>query len=182
MKLIIGLTGEMGSGKGTIAKYLREKYKASSYHFSEIIIRILDVLFLPHIRKNTSGISTILRGEYGDDVFSKVMVENIKKDGNSLIVVDGIRTDSDIKYFKKIPEFKLIFVESDLEKRFERIRQRNENPDDNTKTFDEFKREHELETEKKIEGFKKIADYVVRNEGTIEELHNKIDNIINSPC
>lgn len=179
MKMIIGLTGEMGSGKGTAAQYIEEKYKASSYRFSKILIKILDILRLEHIRKYTSGISTLLRKEYGDDIFSKVMAEDVREDGNNFIVIDGMRTLSDVKYLRKIPNFKFVFVEAETEKRFERIKKRNENPDDESKTFKGFLREHNLETEIGIRDLKQHADFAIDNNGTKEELFQKIEHIIN---
>ena len=33
MKIILGFVGDLASGKGTICKYLNEKYSANTYRF-----------------------------------------------------------------------------------------------------------------------------------------------------
>ena len=50
-RLIIGLVGRKGSGKGTVAKILKEKYGASVYRFSDVLREILDLLFVEKVEK-----------------------------------------------------------------------------------------------------------------------------------
>lgn len=179
MKVIFGLIGEMGSGKGTVAKYIKEKYNGSHHSYSMIARDILDRLYLEHIRENTSGISTVLRNKFGDDLFARVMSKDVERDSKEVIVVDGIRTLSDIEYLKKIAALTLLYIETDIRNCYERILKRQDKPDDLSKTFEKFEEEHALETETRIKSFKQHADFVVDNNGTKEELFQKIDNIIN---
>ncbi len=179
VKIIIGLSGEMASGKGTVAKYISEKYGASSYRFSTILRDVLDRLCIKQSRENVSKMSTILRQNFGEDLFAKVMAENVKKDNNDVIVIDGIRRLEDITYLKEIPEFKFVFIDADIKKRYERIIKRDENVDDIGKTFDEFEKEHELETEVQIKNLKEKADVIINNDGNMEDLYQKVDEIIN---
>ncbi|MDO8529444.1 MAG: AAA family ATPase [bacterium] len=177
-KLIIGLAGEIGSGKGTAAKYVAEKYGASSYRFSTMLRDVMDRLYIEQNRKNISELSTLLRKRFGEDLLAKVMAEDVKKDENKVIVIEGIRRSADIAYLKEIPEFKFVFIEAKLERRYKRIIQRGENTDDKEKTFEEFKKEHELETEAQIKDFKQHADFVLKNDGALEDLYKQIDDII----
>lgn len=178
-KIIVGLSGEMASGKGTVAQYITEKYNASSYRFSTILRDVLNRLHIKQTRGNISKISTILRENFGEDLFAKTMAEDVKKDKNDFIVIDGIRRPEDIVHLREIPEFKFIYVEADMKKRYERIIQRDDNVDDKNKTFEEFEREHQLETELQIKGLKQCADFILDNNGTMEDLHREINNIIN---
>ena len=101
-KKIIGLVGKISSGKGTVAKYMEEKYNANTYRFSTILRDILKRLHSEINRKNLQDVSTALRQTLGEDILAKVMAEDVKKDDNDLIVVDGIRRMADIKYLKKL--------------------------------------------------------------------------------
>lgn len=177
-KIIIGLAGEMASGKDTVKKYLVEKYNASPYKFSFLVRDVLKILYLPDSRENMSKLSLVLRENFGEDIFSKVTYEAIKNDSNTYIAIDGIRRQEDMKYLRDFPEFKFIYIESDIRKRYERIIKREENPGDQQKTFEEFEKEHQLNTEASIAGLKNCADFVVENDGTPEDLYNKIDEII----
>jgi dephospho-CoA kinase len=123
-------------------------------------------------------LSTILRENFGQDLFSKVISEDIKRDDSEVVIVDGIRRESDIEYLKKMKGFKLIYVEADMKIRYERIIKRGENADDNRKTFEEFKKDHQGEAELQIKGLKGIADIVLDNNGTLEDLYQQIDDIL----
>ena len=177
-KRILGLAGEISSGKGTITKYLTDKYGASSCRFSTILRDILDRLHMEHSRENMQKLSTMLRQNFGEDIFAKVIAEDIKKDKSKIIIIDGVRRLDDIKYLRQLPEFKLVFVKADMKKRYERIIQRGENPDDKNKTFEEFKKDHQRETETQIKNLKNYADILIDNNGSLEELHKQVDRII----
>ena len=94
------------------------------------------------------------------------------------MIVDGVRRMADITFLKELPHFKLIYAEADLQNRYERIVKRAENTDDTTKTFEDFKKDHELETELQIRDLKNYADYVVNNDGVYADLYKQIDDII----
>ncbi len=89
-----------------------------------------------------------------------------------------MRRPADIKYLKEIPGFKLVYIEASIENRFERIKKRGENPDDATKTLEQFKKDQEGEADVQIRNMKEYADFVVDNNGTFEELYKQIDEII----
>ncbi len=178
MKIILGIAGEMASGKGTVAKYLEEKHQASAHRFSTMLRNILDRLYLEHSRENMQKMSTILRQAYGEDTLARVMAEDVKNDTSKIIVIDGVRRLDDIKYLKKSPGFKLIYIEATIQKRYDRIIQRSENADDQNKTFAEFEKEHQGEPELQIKDLKNYADIVVDNNGGMEELYRQVDEVI----
>ena len=79
---------------------------------------------------------------------------------------------------KKLPGFNLVFIEADIEKRYQRIISRRENVDDKNKSLEEFKKDHERETELQIVDLKKVADVIIGNNGSPEDLYKQIDEII----
>ncbi|PID52388.1 MAG: hypothetical protein CR972_01740 [Candidatus Moraniibacteriota bacterium] len=176
--MVLGLAGEIASGKGTIAKYIHKKCHTSSYRFSTILRDVLDRLHLEQSRDNLQTLSTIIRETYGQDTLARVMAEDVKKDKVDIVVVDGVRRLDDITYLKKLPEFKLVYVDVDLKMRYERIIKRSENVDDQGKTFEEFVEESKDESEQQIAGLKEYADIVIDNNGDIEELYKQIDVIV----
>lgn len=177
-KLILGIAGEMGSGKGVIAKYVTEKYSAGSYKFSQILRDVLDRIYIDQTRENISTLSLILRKNFGEDMLAKSIYYDVQNDNHEIIILDGVRRIEDIVYLKKLPEFKLVYVEADLNTRYERLIKRGENEGDSEKTFEQFKKDHEADSDARILDLKKYSDEVIENNGTYEDLYNQIDEII----
>jgi len=177
-KIILGLAGEIASGKGTVAKYIVEKNGGSSHRFSTMLRDILSRIYLPDSRENMQSLSTILRQKFGEDTLAKVMAEDAKKDAHEVIAVDGVRRPADIKYLKEIPGFKLVYIETGIGNRFERIRKRGENPDDATKTLEQFKKDQEGEADAQIRSMKEYANFVINNDGSFEDLCRQVNEII----
>jgi dephospho-CoA kinase len=177
-KLILGLAGEIVSGKGTIAKHVIREYKGSAHRFSTILRDVLDRLYLEQSRDNMQTLSTVLRKNFGEDLMAKIMYHDVQKDEHDIVVVDGVRRMADILYLKELPHFKLIYVEADMKIRYDRVVSRGENTDDAKKSFNEFERAHQDESELQILDLKNYADYVVDNNRVFEDLYKQIDDII----
>ena len=177
-KIILGLVGEIASGKGTIAAYLEKKYSASTYRFSTILRDILIRLHLPINRKNMQLLSTMLRKNFGEDTFAKIIAENVTKDDNKIIIVDGIRRLADIEYLTKIKDFKLVKVTSDPHVRYKRLLQRNENQGDAQKSYEEFLSDHNKEADAEIPQVMKKAEIEINNSSSFEKLFQQIDKIV----
>ncbi len=173
-KLILGLAGEMGSGKGTVAKHIVEEHKGSSHRFSTILRDILDRAYLEQSRDNMQTLSTILRKNFGEDLLAKSIYHDTKNDEHDIVVVDGVRRMADILYLGEVPHFKLIYVDADIKNRYERIVKRGENADDGKKSFSEFEQANKDESESQIRELKNYANYIVDN----IELYKQIENII----
>lgn len=177
-KLILGIAGEMGSGKGTIAKHVVEERRGSAHRFSTLLRDVLDRIYVDQSRENMNKLSTILRKNFGEDLLSKSMYHDTHKDEHEIVVVDGVRRMTDIEYLSQVPYFKLIYVDSDIQTRYERVTKRNENPNDAKKTFEEFKQDNEDESELQIRDLKSYANYVVDNNRTYQELYKQVDEIL----
>ena len=178
MKKIIGLTGHIASGKEVTKKYLENNYKAKSVKFSQILRDVLTRLNISIERKTMQDLSTSLRSVFGEDILAK----NIAKDAENLdaeiVVLDGVRRLADIEYAKKLNNFTLIKIEASAELRYERMKTRNENEGDSEKTFDEFLKDHESESDKDVSIVIEEATVSIDNNGTIEDLYRQIDEII----
>lgn len=176
-KIIIGLAGEMGSGKGTVAHYLCDRYRFSSFRYSDALRDILDRLYLEKNRENISKTSKMLRETFGQDILSRVIAEDSKK-GISDIVIDGIRREEDIIYLKGAKNFFLLYIEVSERDRYERLVARSENPGDATKTFEAFQREQSLDSDNRVQSLRERANYIVKNNGTLLDLYQKIGDIV----
>lgn len=177
-KIIIGIVGEMGSGKSTVSKIIQDEYGASKYKFSDILREILELLHLPLSRLNLIDLFLILAERFGEDVLARPILKAIEKDSHDFIVIEGIRRPADISLLKPLPNFHLLGIMSDEQSRFQRIIHRTENSDDTTKTFSEFQKDQERKTETLITSMINNSSHQIINNGTIEELRIKVKNLI----
>lgn len=179
-KIIIGLVGPIASGKGEVKAYLQKNYSATEHRFSTMLRDVLDRMHIEQSRKNMQDVSTILRQRFGEDLLAKVLTEDVKNDNHELIVIDGIRRMADIVYLKELPEFHLVSIDADEEIRYQRVLSRNENAGDSEKSFADFQKDAQAETELTIPEVMGTAKEKLQNNGKIEELHANIDKLLGS--
>lgn len=179
-KIIFGFVGDLASGKGTAAKYLQEKYGATTYRFSTMLRDILDRVYVPKSRENLQQLSTFLRESYGQDVMSRVIAEDVARDNNTLVIVEGIRRPSDIEYLKKLEGFHLVYLTGEPRIRWERLVARKENPGDSEKTFEEFLRDEQAEADKLIKELGATAPDKIENNEGFDEFYQKLDTLVST--
>jgi len=177
-KLIIGLVGEVASGKDVTKKYLEVNYGATCHRFSSILRDLLNRLYLPIVRENMQTMSTTLRQNFGEDLLAKIITEDVKNDPHEIVVVDGIRRAADMTYLQALPGFVLISIEVETRTRYERLIQRKENADDASKTYEQFLADGQRETELDIPKVMAQADYRLDNNGSLKDLYIQIEKII----
>ncbi|MDO8626193.1 MAG: AAA family ATPase [Candidatus Magasanikbacteria bacterium] len=177
-KIILGFIGQLASGKGTLAKYCSEKYSAKTYRFSTMLRDILDRLYIEKSRENLQKISRVLRENFGQDLMSRVIAEDVNNDQGAIIIVDGVRRPTDITYLETNPNFYLVYITANQKIRWGRLVKRRENPGDETKTFAEFCQDEQAEAEKHIEKLGQKAKFVINNDGSFEDLYKQLEDIV----
>ncbi|MCX6779093.1 MAG: AAA family ATPase [Candidatus Magasanikbacteria bacterium] len=177
-KIILGFSGLLSSGKGTAAKYLEEKYGASSYRFSTMLRDVLNRLYIEHSRDNLIKLSEIIRTTFGEDALAKTIAKDAETDPNPIIVVEGIRRLADISHLQQLPNFILVEIFADPKIRYERLVQRGENTDDKTKTYEQFLADHQRSTELSILEVLKQAKEKIDNNGNTLELQKQLDALV----
>ena len=176
-KIVIGLIGEKGSGKGTVSDYLIEKYGAIHYGTSKILRRTLEDLHVPVTRDNLVKLALVLKEGYGPSVIIDSLIKDMENNGSDIIIADGIRMHGDVDPFRKKygENFFLVYVTADLKLRYERTKIRQQNEGEGKATFQEFLEEEGKLTEVSIHEIGRQADYKLGNNGTPEELKKQTD-------
>lgn len=177
-KIILGFVGDLAAGKGTICKYLQEKYGTNSYRFSTMLRDILNRIYVVQNRANLQKLSTILRENFGQDVMSRVIAEDVAHDQNYIVAVEGIRRPTDITYLQEQSGFNLIYITADPEIRWQRLVKRNENSGDDKKTFAEFLESEQAEADRLIKELGSGARFTITNNGGFGELYEQIEEIL----
>jgi dephospho-CoA kinase len=178
--LIIGITGTIGAGKGTIVEYLKQKgfnhYSVRAYITEEIVKRGLAVN-----RDNMVIAGNDLRAKNSPSYIVEQLYEKARKEGKNCII-ESVRTIGEVEGLKKKGKFFLFAVDAEPKTRYERIVKRGSETD--KITFDVF-----LENEKRemngtdpnkqnIGACMKMADHLFQNNGTIKELYNKVEEVL----
>ncbi|PIU09139.1 MAG: hypothetical protein COZ85_00825 [Candidatus Moranbacteria bacterium CG_4_8_14_3_um_filter_34_16] len=179
-KIILGLIGEKGSGKGTVSDYLISQYGAVHYGTSKILRRTLEDLYVPVSRDNLVKLALVLKEGYGPSVIIDSLIQDMEKNGSDIIIADGIRMHGDVEPFRKKygNNFFLIYVTADLRLRYERTKKRKEKEGEDKATFEEFLEEEGRLTEVSIHEIGRQANFKLNNNGTSEELKKQVDDMM----
>jgi len=179
-KIILGIIGEISAGKTTLTNYLIEKYGAKSVRFSDCLADMLDRCYIAKTRPNYQKMSQILRENFGQDIISKTVANDIENFNTNIVITEGIRRPSDIVFLTKTypNNFFTINIKTSAENRFKRLANRHEKPDDATKTWEEFQTDAQAEAELAIQDIARDAKFVINNDSTLTDLYNQIDKIL----
>lgn len=177
-KIIIGIAGKISSGKDTVADYITKKYNAKSLKYSQALRDVLTRIYQDISRDNMQKISSLIRQMFGEDTLAKIIYNDILNSTENIIVVTGVRRSADIDLLKTMSGFKLFYIDTNINIRYERLIQRSENIDDRNKTFEEFQKQELAEAEMYIDKLKEIADYTIDNNSNVDDLYKKVDSII----
>ncbi len=178
--MIIGLTGYFGAGKGEIGEYL--KTKGFIYHSCSDYLRgELEKLGRPKTIENLITLGNSLRSQFGAGIIPKRLLEQIEAKGEKLVIVDSLRHPDEIAALREGGDFVLVSVDAPIETRYQRIKDRGR-PEDKM-TYEEFCKQEEFQitgqgSQAQLLAARKLADYNIVNDGTIDELHAKIDDVL----
>ncbi len=177
-KLIIGIIGENASGKTTATEYLKNKFNAITFRFSDMLGDILKRMYIEPTRANFQLLSTILRQNFSEDIMSTVIAQDAKNAAADVIITEGVRRPSDVIHLRELSNFILIYIKTDERVRFDRLANRGEKPDDATKTWEEFQAEGQQESEQKILEIAAEANYIVDNNASLKNTYSLLDTIV----
>ena len=97
----------------------------------DVIRKAVQTAGLPPTDKNLGETAGRIRAEQGMDAIARLCVPEITSQKTGLVIVDGIRGDSEVRVFREsFPGFVLVRIDSPFETRLHRIAGRGR-PDDN---------------------------------------------------
>ena len=168
MKQLVCITGMPGSGKSIIAKAAAD-LKLPIINMGDVVreetLRRYGVITPDLMRK----VSMDLRKELGNRIVAIRTLKKIKEINNPIVVVDGVRSLEEIEVFRKYGNVVIVAVHASPKTRFERIRRRGRPGDPDN--WDDFWRRDLVELSFGIGNVIALADYMIVNEGSIEEAY-----------
>jgi dephospho-CoA kinase len=169
MRLLIGITGKMGSGKSLAADYLCEKYHCKKLRLSGKMRDIAKELEIEPTRDFLQGIGRFMR-EFDDDVWVRYIFKKVQST-DSPIVIDDIRRQNEINFLRPLG-FTFIRIDTDSDIRRRRIEKRGTEEISDA----DWQRWSRHLTENQVT--KLSVDYYLENNESIAVLHEELDKII----
>jgi len=175
----VATVGPIGSGKDTAIEYISKKYGIPMISMGKIAVDIACYEGIEPTRNNLHMITERFVRSYGPEFFSKEVFRRTTIHEWGSVAIAGLRYPRDVATLRGLfRKLTVVYVKTDKpEVRFERLKQRNEPRD--PKTFEEFMDQDKKEINMfNLEETFEMADFVVENNGTLEELYQKIDALI----
>jgi dephospho-CoA kinase len=182
---IIGITGTLASGKTSVKDFFLSHFSSYFISLSDIIKEELLKEGREVKRETLIEKGNELRKKYGNQILVEVAIltlpQNLEKE---LIIIDGIRNPGEVAYLKEKfgKDFILIGVDAPRELRLKRLMERGKEGD--PKSFEEFIEmdktdfgENQPEYGQKVGECLKLADYLIINDGTMDELNKKLEDL-----
>jgi len=185
---IIGITGTLASGKTSVKDFFLSRFSSYFISLSDIIKEELLKEGKELKRENFIEKGNELRKKYGNQILAEVVTLTLpEKINKQLIIIDGIRNPGEIEYLRKKfgKNFILIAVDAPRELRFKRLLERRKEGD--PATFEKFFEMDEIdlgrnqpEYGQRVEECLRLADLLIINDGTVEDLNKKLEKISES--
>ncbi len=183
--MIIGITGTLGAGKGTLSEFLKERgfkhYSVRAFLIEEIKKRGLEVN-----RESMVEVANDLRAKFGASYIVEELYKRATERGGD-VVIESVRCVGEIEGLRKKTEgganrasgFALWAVDADIESRYARVIERKSSTD--RVSFQDFVLQEEMEIsnvdplKQNLKSCIEMADVCFRNDWTKAELKGKVE-------
>ena len=179
---MIGVVGDIGSGKDEVLKYLRAKYGVPYIATGDIVRQMAEREDMEATRENLQSISQRCFQQWGKGCFVRMAAEEMVSRGWQVAGISGIRSPDDVEIMRQAfgKDFVLVRVDvTDPVTRFERMRLRREERD--PVTFEQFLSQDKKERQVfSLDKTGSMADYAVNNDYSLQDLHRQVDELVSA--
>jgi dephospho-CoA kinase len=176
--LIIGLTGTLGAGKGTVVDYLIKKHDLKHFSVRGYLTQEIVSRGLPVNRDSMVLVANDLRARHNPAYIVEQLYNQAIIDKENCII-ESLRTPGEVELLKSKEHFYLFAVDADSKTRYQRIRQRNNETDQ--VSYEEFIQNEQREftsndpNKQNLSKCISMADCVFLNNGSLKELFNQVE-------
>jgi dephospho-CoA kinase len=179
--LIIGITGTLGAGKGTVVEYLTEHKQFNHYSVRAYLLEEIRRRKLPENRDSMVLVANDLRHKHSPSYVTDQLYFEALEMGQNCII-ESIRTPGEITSLREKGDFFLFAVDADQEIRYQRIFDRKSETDHIS--FDTFleNEAREMTTtdpgKQNLQACIRQADFLLNNNGTRDDLFKQVETIL----
>lgn len=179
--MIIGITGTLGAGKGTVVEYL-EKQGFVHYSARAFIVREIEKRGMPIDRDSMHVVADDLRATHSPSYILEELYKEAERNGGAAVVLESIHSVGEAVAMRQKPGFHLLAVDADPKVRYERIVRRGSATD--AISFEKFLADEDREmhstdpNQQNIGRCVALADYKLVNNGTVDELYAQVEQVL----
>lgn len=180
MRCVIGIVGKKGSGKGTFTDLLKKRLPGvwvSVIGFSDILYETLRAWDIPTTREYLQKIVVVME-QLRHGALSHAVHKRILATDADIVVIDGVRWETDVELLRSFPVNILVCVERDAKKRFDNLKKRDAKVGEGEMAWEQFMREEQAPNEVKIPEIGAQADFRIDNNGTLDAFGRQVDSFI----
>lgn len=177
--VIIGITGTLGAGKGTVAAYLVSKGFVS-FSVREFLIEEIERRGMPVNRDSMVVVANELRHAHGASYILDTLFQRAQNSGKNA-VIESVRTVGEVQSLRQKGMY-LLAVDANPRVRYGRVQLRKSVTDD--VSFEKFMADEERESEgddpskQNLKHAVALADFTLNNDGTVDDLHERVDYVL----
>lgn len=178
---IIGITGTLGAGKGTIVDYLRNHYGYAHYSVRGYLIEEALRRGMELNRDTFVVVANDLRAKHSPSYITDQLYLQAAEKGENAII-ESVRTPGEVDSLRQHEHFLLFGVDADPHIRYERIVQRASETD--KVSYETFIANEEREmsstdpNHQNVGRCMQMADYVFHNDGDFEDLYRQVEKVM----
>ena len=183
--IIIGISGTLGAGKGTIVRYLAGEKGFVHYSVRTFLLEKIREQGLPENRDSMFRLANELRASNGPSYVTDQLYNQARVSGKNC-VIESIRTRGEVESLKAKGNFYLLAVDADPDIRYQRILLRQSETDQvSRKIFLENEEREMNSTDPNKQNLKKcieMADFILLNNGTKKDLIRQVEKVLDQVC
>ena len=176
---IIGITGTLGAGKGTIVDYLVKKRGYRHYSVRGFLIKEAERRGMEINRDTFVVVANDLRASHSPSYIIDQLYLEALENGTDAII-ESIRTPGEVESLRRKDHFILVGIDADPEIRYGRIVDRASETD--KISFETFIQNEQREMEstgpnhQNLRRCMQMADHIFTNNGTFGDLYLQIED------
>lgn len=178
---IIGITGTLGAGKGTIVDYLIQHYGYKHYSVRGYLTEEAERRGMELNRDTFVVVANDLREKYGPSYITDELYKQAEAAGVNAII-ESVRTPGEVESLRKNEHFLLFAVDADPKIRYDRVVLRNSETDHvSYETFIENEQREMSSTDpahQNVGRCMEMADYVFHNDGDFDDLYRQVEEAL----